>query len=379
MIEKAFHQIMNTKKMSNILIIGVITPQNSMVNIQSYFDEFVNLVKTRGIVPAKELFIKIRVIHPGTFFSKGKVEEIGKICREYQIDEVVISESISSHQENNLEKIWQVTLFDRTSLILEIFEKRARSAEAKLQTKIAFLEHKKTRVAGRGTHFSQQRGGVGLKGPGETQKEIDLQHIDHLLVKLQKDLRKLQQIRETQRKRRIKNSCSQIALVGYTNAGKSTLFNALANDSVFVEDKLFATLDTTTRELYHGNKKIGVLSDTVGFIQQLPPQLIDAFKSTLDEISYADIILHVIDVHNNDWKMHRYTVEKILLEIGIKESAKVIQVYNKIDLLSEGEVSKIGHGLDKDQYVFTNAYDERSIKEVLILLANKIPSEDFFY
>lgn len=322
----------NFSENPRILIVGLITPQNIIVDPISYFEEFENLVLSNNVIPVAKFFSKLRNIDSGTFISKGKLQEIQEICIKEKIDEIIISESITPHQEETLEKKLGVHVYDRTSLILEIFEKRAQSAEAKLQIRIAFLEHKKTRVSGRGKYFSQQRGRIGERGPGETQKEIDLQHIEHLLIRLHREIKQLKSIRNTQRKQRLKN-CINISLIGYTNAGKSTIFNLLTKSDVLVENKLFATLDTTTREFFIDDKKKIVLSDTVGFIQNIPHKLIEAFQSTLSELEYSDLLLHVVDISDKNWQQHINTVNKVLKEINIINKKQII-IANKSDLIN---------------------------------------------
>jgi GTP-binding protein HflX len=326
--------VSETIKKTRILIVGLITPHNKMVDPENYFEEFKSLVSSNNIEPVACYFTKLRLIDPGTFISKGKLEEIEKICLDNDIDEIILSESITPHQETALDKRLGVRIYDRSHLILEIFEKRAQSAEAKLQIEIAFLEHKKTRVAGRGKMFSQQAGGIGMKGMGETQKEVDLRHIDHLLLRLTRELAQLKKVRATQRKQRLRNQVPLISLIGYTNAGKSTLFNSLTNNNVLAADMLFATLDTTTAKLVIDTKQVGTISDTVGFIQNLPHQLIEAFHSTLEELQYANIILHVIDISNKDWVHQMETVEKVLDDLNV-DKTKQIYIINKIDKLSE--------------------------------------------
>lgn len=353
----------DTKIESRVLVVGLITVKNRMVDIDSYFDEFKNLVKSNDIIPIAEYFTKLRDINNKTFISKGKLEEIRLLCIKYDIEEVIISEILSPNQETELEKHLGVKVYDRTHLILEIFEKQARSAEAKIQIEISFLEHKRTRVNGRGKLFSQQSGRIGNKGKGETQKELDLQHIDHLLVKLKRDIKELQQIKETQRKKRLKNNVKKITLIGYTNAGKSTLFNALTKENVFVEDKLFATLDTTTRELYLDKKKIGLLSDTIGFIQNLPTQLIESFNATLKELEYSDLLIHVIDISNKNWDQHLVTVNKILYELNLKDK-KVIYAVNKIDKISPESLELVKPFLP-EPYFLIEANNRDSINNLI--------------
>lgn len=373
-------KIIDTNEKSRVLIVCLITIENKINDINSYFEEFKSLVKSNNIKPVFEYFSKLRSIDSALFLTKGKFEEIREICMKEDIEEVIISEILSPNQESNLEKELGVKIYDRTHLILEIFEKNAQSAEAKLQTEIAFLEHKKTRVSGRGKSYMQQSGFVGGKGPGETQKEIDLQHIDHLLLKLRKDLQRLKNIKNTQIKQRLKNNIFKISLVGYTNAGKSTLFNNLTKSNVLVEDKLFATLDTTTRELFIDKKKAGLISDTVGFVQNLPHQLIEAFNATLQELKYADLLIHVVDISNKDWLYQIETVNNVLNEINVKDK-KMIYVINKIDKVTPEHLEEQKKYLPENS-CFIEADKKNTITELTDLLKKEIPilnkKEEFF-
>jgi|SRR5579885_2483065 len=313
-----------------VLLLGVHAPYNLTPNIDSYFQEFRNLVKTNGTKYHEELYIKLRTIDPTYFLTEGKMEEIRAFCEEHNIDEVIISEPLTPKQERNLRDMLHRKVFDRTQLILEIFEKAAHSAEGKAQVAIAMFHHQKTRLAGKGIHMSQQAGGIGMRGgPGETAKEKEKRHIENTILKLKRQLETIQNTRDTQRKRRLNNAIKQACLIGYTNAGKSTILNALTKSNVVAEDKLFCTLDTTTRELFINGQKKGVLSDTVGFIQQLPTQLIEAFKSTLSELQYADLLIHVVDVSDPNWESNIKVVNQIVDELGADKP--MLYVFNKID------------------------------------------------
>jgi GTP-binding protein HflX len=376
--------MLDTKKKNNVLIIGLITPQNKMVYPEYYFKEFEKLVETNFIVPTFRYFSKLRSIDPSTYVTKGKLEEIKKICIENNIDEIIFSEKLSPHQEMRLEKILEVTVYDRTHLILEIFEKQAHSDEAKIQVELAFLEHKKTRVAGHGSHFSQQSGRFGIiSGAGETQKELDLRHIDHLMQRLNKELKKIESHKNRQRKDRIKNNVYSISIIGYTNAGKSTLFNTLTKASVFVEDKLFATLNTTTRELFISDKLIKkiVITDTVGFIQNIPHELIVSFHSTLAELKYSSLLLHLIDISDKDWKQQYHTVRETIKELDA-EKIPVVEVFNKIDLLDSIEYETLKIKLTEDNkkdIIFINATDKKSTIELIQKITEIIEKEKNFY
>lgn len=361
--------LFDTIQRSHILIIGVQTPMNKSHNIESYFDEFRNLISSNGIEYNEEIYIKLREIDPGYFFTKGKLHELIDLVKQHNIEEVVISEPLSNQQHRNLSKALGTTIFDRTELILEIFEKGAQSAEGKLQIAIALLQHKKTRVVGGGKDLSQQAGFLGGRGPGETQKEKELRHFEHLISTLRKQLEHLEKIRATQRKQRITKHVPHIALIGYTNAGKSTILNTLTKSNVLAEDKLFATLDTTTRELYIDHAKKGIISDTVGFIQQLPPKLINAFKSTLTELEYADLLLQVIDIADPNWQQHIEVVHEILHELNVAKP--MLYVFNKADRLSPEQRGLMDGYINKYQpAVLISAVSKKDIEPLKDFLAH---------
>lgn len=322
----------------NILLLGVHAPYNRTRNIEGYFDEFVNLAKSNGLCTDLTLFMRIREIDTAYFITKGKLEEVNKLCEEHQIHHLIVSEPLSVQQERNLSDYLHCKVFDRTQLILEIFEKAAHSAEGKTQVQIAMLQHKKSRVSGRGVHMSQQAGILGLRsGAGETAKERELRHIEGLILKLKRELVQIEQVRTTQRKRRLESNLPLTCLIGYTNAGKSSILNALTKSDVLAEDRLFATLDTTTRELYIDNKKQALISDTVGFIQNIPHKLIDAFKSTLAELQYADLLIEVIDTSDPNWESHITIVRDILKDLKL-DHKEILYVFNKIDKVEDEQL-----------------------------------------
>ncbi len=317
-----------------ILLLGVYAPYNKTKNIQGYFDEFLNLCKTNELSTQFTLFMKIRDIDSAYFVTKGKLADIKTFCDTNKIEHVVVSEILTSQQERNLSDYLGCEVSDRTQLILEIFQKAAHSAEGKTQVEIALLQHSKSRLAGKGIHMSQQEGHTGVRGgPGETAKEREVRHIDSLIFKLKKQLESIEKTRDTQRKRRLESGLPLICLIGYTNAGKSTILNVLTKSNVIAEDKLFATLDTTTRELYLDSKKIGLISDTVGFIQNLPHKLIEAFKSTLSELQFADLLLHVVDSSDPNWQDQIKIVHELLAELKVFK--EMLYVFNKIDKVTD--------------------------------------------
>lgn len=355
------------------LLLGVQTPENYMVNAYSYFEEFRNLAYTNGIQDYEELHIKIREIDPGYFLTKGKRDEVKAFCDEHKIEQVVISEPLSSRQSGNLGELFRCNIFDRTELILEIFEKSAHTAEGKMQVAIARLQHKKSRLAGKGVHFAQQSGTIGVRGGfGETAKEKETRHIEDSILQLKRHLVKMHKARETQRKQRLSNKEPNICLIGYTNAGKSTILNILTNSNVLAEDKLFATLDTTTRSLFIDGKKKGTISDTVGFIQQLPHQLIEAFKSTLSELHHADLLLHVVDVADTGWQNHIKVVHDILQDLEVETS--MLYVFNKAD---KTDTTLLRGALEKYQpYVVVSSLSKKDIEPLIEYLRNWMPNTE---
>lgn len=350
-----------------VLLLGVQTPYNRTNNIESYFEEFRNLIKTNGIVYHAELYMKLRSIDHAHFLTKGKLEEVRAFCEENNIEEMIVSESLSGMQERNLGDALDVKVFDRTHLILEIFDKSAHTAEGKIQVAIAMLTYQKTRLTGKGLHLSQQVGVSGVRGgSGETLKEKESRVIHDTILKYTRLLDRMQNARVVQRKGRLENKVPHLCLIGYTNSGKSTILNALTNSSVLAEDKLFATLDTTTRELYVKGSKKGVISDTVGFIQQLPHLLINAFKSTLSELDHADLLVQIIDGSDLNWESHIKVVQEILDDLKIDK--KMVYVFNKVD--------KAGETIDRTRWnlyqphVVTSATSKNGLSELIDYLDN---------
>ena len=301
-------------------------------------NEICNLAKGINLKIKDIKTIKIRKIIPSYLFGKGQVENIKVLLNRKFSKILIINSEVSPIQQRNLEKKLNCKVLDRTALIIEIFGKRAKTKEGKIQVELAALLYQKTRLVRSWTHLERQRGGAGfMGGPGEKQIESDKRQIDKKIIKLKKELKKIELNRNVQRKQRIKSSIPIISLIGYTNAGKSTLFNYLTKENVFVKNQLFATLDTTMRKVSLFNKLYFILSDTIGFISNLPTQLIVSFQTTLEEINFSDYILHVIDISNSDWENQREIVINTVKNI-LKENyneKKIIEVWNKTDLLNE--------------------------------------------
>ena len=300
--------------------------------------EIYNLAKSINLKIKEIKTIKIRRIIPSFLFGKGQVENI-KILLNRQFSKLLIVNSeVSPIQQRNLEKKLNCKILDRTALILEIFGERAITKQGRIQVELAALLYQKTRLVRSWTHLERQRGGAGfMGGPGETQIESDKRQINNKIFKLKKELKKIELNRSEQRKQRNKSSIPVISLVGYTNVGKSALFNYLAKENIFVKNQLFATLDTTMRKVNLISELYIILSDTVGFISDLPTQLITSFKTTLEEINFSNYIIHVIDISNPDWESQKKIVLNTLKDI-LKDNyndEKIIEVWNKCDLLNE--------------------------------------------
>jgi GTPase len=323
------------------VLVGVELPRgNHKVPLQYSLDELERLAETAGATVLEKYSQQVRSVTPATLIGRGKVDEIYKGLQENHADLVIIDEDLTPAQQRNLETAFKIRVIDRSQLILDIFAQRARSSEGKLQVELAQLEYLLPRLTRQWTHLSRLGGGIGTRGPGETQLEVDRRRIRERIGHLKRRLKTVERTRTLQRQEREAVPFATVALVGYTNAGKSTLMNTLTRAGVFVEDKLFATLDPTTRALRLPNGDKVMVVDTVGFINKLPHSLIEAFKSTLEEVSRADLLLHLVDMVNPLYEEQIQVIEKVLIEIGAGEIPTVL-VPNKVDLVASAEVKRL--------------------------------------
>ncbi len=314
-------------------------------DIDLSLDELELLVDTAGAEVIHRETQKLDHPNVATYIGSGKAEELAGFVEANDVDVVIFDSELSPAQQRNLEKILKVDVVDRVGLILDIFALHATTQEGMKQVEVAQLKYMMPRLRGKGTSLSQQGGGIGTRGPGETQLESDRRKITKRLAKLEDDLKKLEKVRNTQRKSRDRQSQKRVAIVGYTNAGKSTLLNALSKTDAHVEDRLFATLAPTTRKLYVGEDenykpRIILCSDTVGFVRNLPHQLVEAFRSTLEEASAANLLVHVVDASSEDVIGNIEAVNKVLAEISAEDIEQII-VWNKIDRLTQGELETL--------------------------------------
>ena len=320
---------MTKELMEKAVFVGIIRPEDDERKVNEYLDELQFLAETAGVQGEKKFLQRLERPDNATYIRSGKLEEIAQFCEDFEINYVIFDDELTGMQQRNIEKIIKTSaVIDRTSLILEIFAQRAKTSYAKMQVELARYNYMLPRLAGMWTHLERQRGGRGTRGGmGETQIEVDRRIVKERITRLKEQLRKVDRQMATQRGNR--GNMVRLALVGYTNVGKSTIMNLLAKSDVFAENKLFATLDTTVRKVVIENVPF-LLSDTVGFIRKLPTQLIEAFKSTLDEVREADILLHVVDICAPDFEEQMKIVEKTLSDIGASDKP-VYVIFNKVD------------------------------------------------
>ena len=309
------------------VLVGVITATQNEEKAHEYLDELEFLTYTAGGEVVKRFTQRLDTPNPKTFIGTGKMEELTQFVQDNEIGTVIFDDELTPAQQNNIEKILRVKILDRTTLILDIFAQRAQTSSARTQVELAQYQYLLPRLTGLWTHLERQRGGIGMRGPGETEIETDRRIVRDRIALLKKKLETIDKQMATQRGNR--GALVRVALIGYTNVGKSTLMNLISKSDVFAEDKLFATLDTTVRKVVIGNLPF-LLSDTVGFIRKLPTELIESFKSTLDEVRDADLLLHVVDISHPNFEDHIASVNQILGEIK-SINKPTIMVFNKID------------------------------------------------
>ena len=351
---------------------------------EARLDEAIGLAQALELDVRHGLIAPLRVTTPATLFGKGKVEEIAAVCEAEGIDVVAVDDALTPIQQRNLERAWGVKVIDRTGLILEIFGRRARTREGRLQVELARLDYERSRLVRTWTHLERQRGGFGflggpgglgnIGGPGETQIEADRRLLVDRIVALKSELTDVRRTRGLQRRARKRVPYPTIALVGYTNAGKSTLFNRLTRSEVLAKDMLFATLDPTLRQVKLPGGRPAILSDTVGFISDLPHELVEAFRATLEEVREADVILHVRDIAGPDSAAEGADVDKVLAELGIDPSSgrTIVEIWNKIDLVPEPLRSEVVDTAQVNGAVAVSAVTGDGIDRLLRRLADLV-------
>jgi GTP-binding protein HflX len=332
LIERAFRE--------RIVLVGVTVPPGSEAETEMHLDELALLVDTAGADEAARVLQRRDHPDPATFIGKGKAEELRDLSEAVDADTVVFDDELSPAQSRNLEKILGRTAIDRTAVILDIFAQNARTQEGKAQVELAQLRYRLPRLRGRGTQLSRLAGGIGTRGPGETQLEVDRRRLVRRMNRLESDLRRLTEQRRLQRKARRRSRLSSVSLVGYTNAGKSTLLNRLTDAGVLVEDRLFATLDPRTRRLNLPGGEAVLLSDTVGFVRKLPHQLVEAFRSTLEVVTESDLLVHLVDSTSPDPDSQIAAVRAVLHEIGAEAVGEVV-VFNKADAVAPTDLERL--------------------------------------
>lgn len=370
----------NSEITENVILVGVSEQDGG--DIEQSLDELAELARTAGAHVVGRVIQKRERIHPGTYVGTGKLDEIKDLIWETDATGIICDDELSPAQMKNMEQELDTKVMDRTLLILDIFAARASTSEGKIQVELAQLRYRMSRLTGFGRSMSRLGGGIGTRGPGEKKLEVDRRLIGQRVSQLKQELKEVIRHREINRSRRMKNHTKVAAIVGYTNAGKSTLLNTLTGANVLEENKLFATLDPTTRILELDNRQEILLTDTVGFIRKLPHHLIDAFKSTLEEAKYADFIIHVVDASNPDWAGQMHVVYQTLQELGVSDK-KTVTLFNKCDQISGDDIfqdfradrvlrisAKLGIGLDD----FRNCLEE-ILRDGRVLFKHTFPYE----
>lgn len=375
------------KSLEKAILVGIIYPGQADLEVDDFLEELSFLTETAGAEPVKRFIQKLDVPNPRTFVGSGKIEEIALYVKENNVDIAIFDDELSASQIRNIEKALGCRILDRTNLILDIFAHHARTSHARTQVELAQYQYLLPRLPGMWTHLERQRGGIGLRGPGETEIETDRRIIRDKISLLKEQLKKIDTQMTTQRKNRGK--MVRVALVGYTNVGKSTIMNLLSKSDVFAENKLFATLDTTVRKVVIGNLPF-LLSDTVGFIRKLPHDLVESFKSTLDEVRESDLLVHIVDISHPNFEEQIKVVNETLKELGSADKPAII-IFNKIDAFtytakdtydltpvlkenySLSDLKKTWMASDKThQTVFISAKTKANIEELRKLLYEEV-------
>lgn len=375
------------KPLERAVLVGIVYPGQDEREADDFLDELAFLTETAGAEPLKRFIQKLDTPNPRTFVGSGKIGEIALFVRENEVDIAIFDDELSPSQLRNIEKELGCRILDRTNLILDIFAHRARTSHARTQVELAQYQYLLPRLTGLWTHLERQRGGIGLRGPGETEIETDRRIIRDRIALLKAQLKKIDTQMATQRKNRGK--LVRVALVGYTNVGKSTIMNLLSKSDVFAENKLFATLDTTVRKVVIGNLPF-LLSDTVGFIRKLPHDLVESFKSTLDEVRESDLLVHIVDISHPGFEEQIQVVNETLKELGSAEKPAIV-IFNKIDAFSHTakdefdltpvlrenyslpDLKKTWMGTDGNQKsVFISAITKENIEELRTLLYEEV-------
>jgi GTPase len=388
-------------KEDKAILVGVINQNQSLEEVEDYLNELSFLTETAGAIPVGNFLQRVDSPNPKTYIGSGKLAEIEEFVKENDINMAIFDDELSASQFRNIEKLIGCRVIDRTNLILDIFARRAKTSHARTQVELAQYQYLLPRLTGLWTHLERQRGGIGLRGPGETEIETDRRIVRDKIAKLQMRLEKIDKQKATQRKNRGK--LVRVSLVGYTNVGKSTIMNLLSKSDVFAENKLFATLDTTVRKVVIGNLPF-LLTDTVGFIRKLPHQLVESFKSTLDEVRESDILLHVVDISHPGFEDQINIVNQTLQELDAKDKPTYM-VFNKTDLynhvpkdeddltpaerenISLDELKMTWMAKNNDPSIFISAKERTNIEQFRELIYNKVkevheiryPYNDFLY
>ena len=365
--------------MEKTILVGLVNRNQDHKKCQEYLDELEFLSFTAGGTVAQRFTQRIENPNPATLIGKGKMDEIGTFVKAMDIQTIIFDDELSPAQEKNISKILKIKVLDRTNLILDIFAQRAKTSYARTQVELAQCQYLLPRLRGMWTHLERQKGGIGMRGPGETEIETDRRIVRDKIALLKSKIKTIDKQMSVQRGNRGK--LIRTALVGYTNVGKSTLMNSISKSSVFAEDKLFATLDTTTRKVVIGNLPF-LLGDTVGFIRKLPTQLIESFKSTLDEVREADLLIHVVDISHTSFQEHMDSVNRILKEIEAHNKPTIV-VFNKIDKYKREEYDETDLINDYSEKNFTlgewkNTWISKLGKNVIFISATKKTNIDEF-